>query len=180
MHNKKYMCVALAALVIGCTMALYYRGNIIFSFNSPAASLYASTVPIAKKQIKLFFWRRNSWKHENSELLVGSDIAAASAAIVNKWLTLLDEEGVMIKKVTVPAVLMGASGNELYLSFDRYPFDKESSAYEKWMWLEGLLKTLRENGITTARIYFTVQHKPLRDYHLDFSNPWPINGFTQK
>ncbi len=176
-RNKKQIVGITVALIAGCLAALCYRGNIIFVFPSANTQMPANAMPIAKKQVKLFFWRADSWKYEKSELMLGSDAAETIAALANKWLTLLDEEGVMTKKVMVPAVLMAVSGNQAYISFDRYPFDKESAAYDKWMWLEGLLKTLRENGVAVPRIYFKVQHKPLRDYHLDFSSPWPLSGF---
>jgi hypothetical protein len=43
--------------------------------------------------------------------------------------------------------------------------------------IEGLLKTLRENDIKIQRIHFLLHHQPLVDYHLDFSHPWPLEGF---
>jgi hypothetical protein len=64
------------------------------------------------------------------------------------------------------------------LSFDRSPFPTEWTTYEQWMWIESLLKTVRDNDIRIQRIRFLVHHQELIDYHLDFSNPWPIIGFA--
>jgi hypothetical protein len=85
----------------------------------------------------------------------------------------------MEKKVSLQSVVPSPSGVEAYISFDRNPFTKNQSTYEKFMWIEGLLKTVRENGIQLQSIYFLVHHQPLTDFHLDFSNAWPISGFIQ-
>ena len=167
------------AFILGLIFALYYQGIIIFNPSSFTHTVSTSK-PIAKQQVNLFFWRRDAWAHEKIELIINTeDVSDAILRIANSWLALLDEENIMNKKVTASMILVSASGNEVYISFDRYPFNKESSVYNKWMWVEGLLKTLRENGITIPRIYFKVQHKLLRDYHLDFSSPWPLNGFIK-
>ena len=49
--------------------------------------------------------------------------------------------------------------------------------FKKWMMIEGVLKTLRENNITVKDVHFLVQHQPLSDPHLDFSVAWPLHGF---
>jgi hypothetical protein len=99
--------------------------------------------------------------------------------LINAWLTLLDEENVMSKKVTLQSALMSAHGH-LYVSFDRNPFDENSPTYDTWMWIEGLLKTIRENEPSIQSVHFLVHHHPMEDNHLDFSNPWPITGFLNK
>ena len=45
------------------------------------------------------------------------------------------------------------------------------------MWIEGLLKTVRENNIHVQSLYFLVRNKPLHDAHLEFCHPWPLAGY---
>lgn len=66
---------------------------------------------------------------------------------------------------------------EAYLSFDRNPFGKEQSTFEKWIWVESLLKTVRIADVPLQSIYFLAYHQPLHDVHLDFSISWPVVGF---
>lgn len=131
----------------------------------------------SKKQVNLFFWNRQSWKKETQELLWTEDTARNIQHLINAWLSLLDEEKLLKKKIGLETALLSPSGHEAYLSFDRNPLSKEQTIFEKWMIIEGLLKTLRENEVSLQRVQLLVHHKPLNDRHLDFSKPWPLGGF---
>ena len=47
------------------------------------------------------------------------------------------------------------------------------------MWIEELLKTIKESGIPVQTIRLLVYSKPLQDNHLDFSHSWPISGYSR-
>lgn len=177
--EHKYIIGACLALLTGLLLGLYLRGLFTISFGTPAHYIANSslTKSAVKKQGKLFFWNKGKWNHESTEILLSNNPTEFITHIVNKWLTLLEEEGLMAKRVMVSHVLMNGAGNEIYISFDRYPFNKENSCYEKLMWVEGLLKTLRDNDSVITHINFKVRHTPLQDYHLNFSSPWPLQGF---
>ena len=181
MEHKYSIGVGLA-LVMGLLLGLYWRGLITIAFCAPAQYVANDSLAtsVVKRQGKLFFWNKGKWNHESAEILLSHNLTDTISYIANKWLTLLEEEGLMAKRVAVSHVLIHGSGKEVYISFDRYPFNKEHSCYEKWMWVEGLLKTLRENDIAISHIDFKVRHMPLQDYHLDFSNPWPLQGFIKE
>jgi len=83
----------------------------------------------------------------------------------------------MEKKITVQTVLLSTSDQVAYLSFDSDPLSKESSTFDKWMLIEGLLKTIRENSVRLQQIQLLVHHQLMQDPHLDFSKPWPVDGF---
>lgn len=131
-----------------------------------------------KKQMNLTFWHNNKWNIESVEIIASSDPALTVQHLLTSWLTLLDEEAVMINKVTLQSALMSAH-DHLYISFDRNPFDENSSTFDKWMWVEGLVRTIRENEPAVRFIHFLVHHHPMEDDHLDFANPWPITGFLK-
>ena len=123
----------------------------------------------SKKTVSLKFWKDNKFESEAVELIWSENKEQNIQYLVNSWLTTLDEEGVTTKKTTLQTAMLSQSGQDCYLSFDRNPFDKESSTFTKWMWVEGLLKTLRENQINLQEISFLIHHKAMTDYHLDFS-----------
>ena len=126
------------------------------------------------------YWHNGAWQTEHQELIWGSNTEKNCLYLINTWLTLLDEEGIMEKRVTLQTALLSPSGQEIYLSFDRSPFQPEDSTFAKWMWIEGLLKTLRENEVKLTNVQILVHHQPINDQHLDFTNPWPLQGFAQK
>jgi len=125
----------------------------------------------------LQYWHKKKWNKEKIDLLWTNDKAKNIQYLINSWLALLDQEDVMPKKVSLQAVLLSSCANIAYLSFDRNPFSENSTTYEKLMLIEGLLKTVRENDVKLQSVHFLVHHQIMGDYHLDFSNPWPIHGF---
>ncbi len=172
-----YLLISLSALCAGTIFYGMYNDFIIIRFplkNVPSAL----TTTAQKKNFKLFYWAQGKWHMEEKELLAQNAVKTLTY-IIASWLALLEDERVMDKKVSVQSVLIDALGTEAYISFDRNPFSKESSIYQKLMWIEGLLKTIRENGIPLKTIRFLVHHKPLQDQHLDFSSSWPISGYIQ-
>lgn len=140
----------------------------------------ASQVIAARKKVSLIFWKNERWTQESQELVWPTDKAQALTYLLNSWCALLEEEHISDQKITVQSVLLANGGTQALISFDRIPFAKESATITKWLLLEGLLKTIRENKIALTDVVFLVRHQPLRDYHLDFSNPWPIQGFFEQ
>lgn len=134
---------------------------------------------ITKKRVSRFYWNNDAWHSEEAELLWSEDKADTLAHLITSWLALLDEEKIMEKKVSLQSVVLSPSSVDAYISFDRNPFTKNQATYAKFMWVEGLLKTIRENGIKVQHIHLLVHHQSLTDFHLDFSNPWPITGFLE-
>ena len=177
--TKQYILVSTTAFILGALLFALYNGWIIVrypSYHSEVAE-QLSKKAVVKKDVKLIFWHNNKWHTENTHLIWQYDKARTLDYLINTWLTLLDEDSIMDKKVSLQAALLASSDQEPYLSFDRPPFTKAASTFEKWMWIEGLLKTIRENGIALQRVHFLVHHQPMRDSHLDFSHPWPVTGF---
>lgn len=175
---KKLIFISLCTASLGMLFYAWHKQWIVIKL--PIMQEITSIEPIQskslKKNIMLHYWHTDAWHKEKSELLWQEDLSQNIQYLLNQWLSLLDEEQIMDKKVIIQSVLMSPS-QYAYISFDRNPFDKEQKTIEKIYWIEGLLKTLRENGILTQGINFLVQHQPLCESHLDFSNPWPLSGF---
>jgi len=130
-----------------------------------------------KKTVQLLYWAHDKWQQEPVEIVEMNDKAESLKRLINAWLTLLDEEGITEHKISVQTALLSSHEDELFLSFDRNPFAKQSATWAKLAFIEGILKTIRENGSYPQKIRFLVHHQELADSHLDFSNSWPISGF---
>lgn len=198
--SSRWHLIIIGACVIGG--ALFYAINqewlFFFCARTPSTitkggTAKESTSVASRKKVSLIFWRHDRWAKETVELVWPADTAQALTYLLNSWLSLLDEEQVLGQKITVQSVLLAHNGTQALISFDHSPFAKESSTFAKWLLLEGLLKTIRENsvlthtnsaprctnGVAIREVVFLVRHQPLRDYHLDFTNPWPVSGFFE-
>jgi len=179
-QKSYYILFPIPFFILGMLFLAYNRGWIILRFPSyrHEVTQTAQNLRAHKKKVKLAFWHNKRWHSEAVEILQTEDEAHTLQHLINSWLTLLDEDKIMEKKVTLQSALLSPN-KEAYLSFDRNPFDEKNTTYEKWMWIEGLLKTIKQAGIQTQSIHFLVHHQPMQDYHLDFSNPWPLSGFLK-
>ncbi len=178
MKKINYFIFSLIFFVIGALFLAYNQGFIIIRSSSYKTETKnaAHNVRAHKKRVKLIFWHNKKWNTEHVDILQTNDDAQTIQHLINAWLNLLDEENIMNKKVTLQSALL-TPNRQLYLSFDRNPFDEQNQTYKKWMWTESLLKTIRENSISLQNIRFLVHHQAMQDNHLDFSNSWPISGF---
>jgi hypothetical protein len=182
MHSKNYLYLTLSCFVAGLLFMALQQNWIILRFSSSilnheSPSNSPSVSSFKKKKITLFCWKNDSWFSESNEILWSSDSAQNITNLVQSWLTLLDEEKLTSNKITLQSALLTANSQTAYLSFDQTLFSKDASTYQKLMVIEGLLKTLRANHLTTPFMQFLTQHQVAKDSHLDFSNPWPITGF---
>ncbi len=171
--------IAGLACIGGILICAFMNEWIIIKFPSykTDCATYKKTTDVARNHVTLAVWNHNTWHHEKLEIIWSEDMAQNTYYTINSWLNLLDEEQITAKKTSLQTAMLNPSGQELFLSFDRNPFTQKSSTFEKWMWVEGLLKTLRENKITVQSVRFLVHHQPLDDDHLDFSTSWPLAGF---
>jgi hypothetical protein len=129
------------------------------------------------KKAQLFYWQHDKWYSETVDLIWPEQKEQVLKYLIDRWLSLLDEEQIMRKKITLQSIILSPEGHEAYLSFDQYPFETDQTIFQKMMWIEALLKTIRDNGVQVQSVRFLVHHQELRDYHLDFSNAWPVIGF---
>ena len=180
MNAKKLLKLSLLCAIGGILFYALNRGWIII--NSPFTTTNSQTQPVRmpeapQKKVTLFFWHHNAWHQETTQLVWGEYSGQNIAYLINSWLSLLDDEKITSKKVSLQTAMLNAAGTQLYISFDRSLFSKEAPTHEKWMIIEGLLKTLRHNGIAPQSVRFLIHHQPFIDSHLDFNSPWPIHGF---
>ncbi len=175
------------SILFFCFISLIF-GIILFAFHHewivirlPQIGKAPSTQPIKTiKKVTLLFWHDDKWHTEEQKILWDTDLTTNLSTLINSWLTTLEEESLLVHKISLESIISSPSGNDTYISFDRSPFQKEWSTHQKWLWIESLLKTIRENHLPVQKIYFLVHHKPLQDSHLSFGHPWPISGFLAR
>ncbi|MGE0206356.1 MAG: hypothetical protein AB7R69_00735 [Candidatus Babeliales bacterium] len=176
--KKNIVILSTASLLIGALLYVYLNNLIIF--RSPFNTDYSfDRTAITKKKVTLFFWRTHQWHHEEIELLWSEDMSQTVHYLVNAWFSLMHEEKVIPKKITVQTVAV-AHDNLALISLDHNPFEKQYALYEKWMLMEGLLKTIRTSTIPIKKIVILTHEQLLHDYHIDLETPWPIEGFLKE
>jgi hypothetical protein len=177
--TRLYIALSTAVFLSAVLFFAVYNQWILFRSPFDIYSMTISSSVVQKKQIILHYFCNDAWKMEKQELLWSDSIEKNMLQLINAWFTLLDEERITAKKVMLQSVLISTAGCA-YLSFDHNILNKEETIFNKWMVIEGLLKTLVLNDITIFHIQFLIQHHQMHDAHLDFSLPWPIHGFMKK
>ncbi len=166
----------LSSLALIGSLLFYGLYNDILLIRLPSSGEMVLTNSTKRKPIKFTYWNNKAFVTEEKEILF-STVTQTANNLVKTWLSLLEEEGLMKKKVGLQSIMVDQSGRELFLSFDRNPLTKEFSTLQKLQWIEGLLKTIRDSGMPITSVRFLVYTKPLHDIHLDFSHPWPVSGY---
>jgi len=182
MKTKQLFIISFISFIVGSIYFMYHQEYILFRF-SPILSLtgqsqqHAPEFSTYKKNITFYFWHEDSWKSETKQCLWTNSKEANIKQLVLSFLTVLEEEHIIPYQIRMQAITLNETGNTLFLSFEKNPLPEQSSTYLKIKWIESLLKTIRENGLDIKSVYFLHNHQTLKDPHLDFSQPWPIQGF---
>ncbi len=173
--------VAAVSIFSGLFFFCTYQEWLIISWHPPLQPTdTANSCLIEKKKVQLTLWKQGQWYQETVTLLWGTTEEEQVKSLTAQWLTLAYEEQCIKKRISVESALSSITAQDLYLSLSDTLFEKKWPTDKKMHLIEGLLKTLRDNGITTAHIFFLVHHQPLVDTHLDFSRAWPIKGFLNQ
>jgi len=173
-----YIILPITTFISGFLFYAIYNQLILFRSPWNSQQMMNVTSIMQKKVATHYYFHGNKWKTEKQELLWTESIEKNVFQLINAWLTLLDEEHITIKKVTLQSALISTAGC-VYLSFDHNILNKEDTIFKKWMMIEGLLKTITLNDIAISHVQFLLQHQQLQDPHLDFSLAWPIHGFIK-
>lgn len=183
MKNKVIAIISATACLFGIIFFILYNNLIIL--NIPYLTnknIIKESSTISKKKVFIHFYKNDSLEKEEIDILWSHDYNEEEQNIkklVQSWLIILDEEEIVEKKATLQTVAISDATNEIFLSFDRPPFNSMESTHKKLLIIEGLLKTLRENIDNKRKVRFLVHHTQMIDYHLDFSKAWPIEGFIK-
>ncbi len=127
-------------------------------------------------RIALFAW---DGSQTEQQLALRDDLATTLDTIVRAWLTYVTNEGLMPAPVQLEHVSTASSGHTAIISLKSSLFGPNWSSKRKLECIEALLKTIQRANVAIHNVQLLVNHMPMGDDHLDFSSPWPIDGYTQ-
>lgn len=180
MKTRIHMLISFFCLLLGMLVYGFYQEWIIIRLPWHTSNISPYITPTTTKRMVLLWWYAGQWKYESQQILWNSTSTTDTVYyILQAWLALMKEEHKINPKTTLQSVAI-TNADHAYISFDQNPLPQEISLYEKWMLIESLLKTLRENKLNVQAINLLVNHRIIQDRHLDFSSPWPIQGFLLK
>lgn len=182
MDMKKAVLISSTALIIGILFFFLYNNWLIVSFGFPRLSNTTEKPTITrseKKTIHIRYQHDNELKDEKKELLWSNNMQANTEHLIRSWLSILDEEEPTEKPCALQDIGFSSYEQELFISFDQSPLINKYPVYTQYLIIKSLLKTIESALIPAKRIRFLVQHRPIDSMYLDFSFPWPINGFCE-
>lgn len=176
MKTKSYAILSGIIFIVGVLFFAFYHEYLIINLKKPIKT-QLTAAPTAQQKVMMHFWKEK-WKFDEIQLLLNQNPCHDAQLILANWIELALDEHILTKKITVQPAMITQDNQHLYISFDLNPFGKESATFEKWMIIEGILKTIHGALPSIKRVTFLLDHQPLTDAQLDFSNPWPIEGFA--
>jgi N-acetylmuramoyl-L-alanine amidase len=177
-NYKKFILPSLAGLACGIFLFAWYHDWIIITIPPRDTLVSASThAPVAtyKKKVVLVYPKNSKNQQETKEILWSNSNDDNAFMLVQAWASLLYEEEIIHKKITVQTAAVSVTQDELLLSFDRLPFNKDDAAFKKLALVQTLLTTVHEQIPSIQKVRFLINHKPLNDPQLDFSQPWSLD-----
>lgn len=167
--------------LIGSLFFLIYKDILVIKFlhgnNSNNISISSFNNFSSKKDLKFYFWKDEIINFETKNFVWFSDKSENLKHFISDWLTLLQEENILSNPIYLNHVAINKDEDVAFISFEQSFLEPSWSIFEKWNCIESLFKSIREADFKIKEIYFLVNNKIMEDYHLDFSNSWPIDGF---
>lgn len=177
MRKKLILVITLTLTCLGIIYFAVKHHYIILNFSSPTANQTYSSSSGKKKKALILYWNNDQWHQEEVSLLFNEHAYHTIYHLISQYLQLLLDESIIKQRTVVQQVLINYDDQEAYISFDRVPWHKESCTTDALMIIEGILRTIKINEPRIKKVRFLVNHQPMVNNHLDFSNAWPIEGF---
>lgn len=131
------------------------------------------------KKVICTCWKTGAYIPEE-RVLVGYDSMTKNLTLlVKEWLSFSQSEHVVNQDVVFQDCSMVIDKKTVLLSFSHNIFNQNASIQEKTHIVFSLFKTIRDSGILISAAMILVNHLPMSDDHLDFSFPWPMDGFVR-
>lgn len=169
--------IAVACIILGLVAASLMRGWIIIQVPLSFSS-QQTRVPAEQRTCSLWLYKDANWHTDKESCLFPDDTASALKNLISSWVTLVNEEKVTPHPLKLTSALV-SDEHIAYLSFEQSPFSAEQSTYDRWLFVESLLRTIKDNVPQITSVMLLVNHKPLADRCLDLSTSWPIQGFLE-
>lgn len=163
----------IAALLImslaGIIFFMHQESWIIFNF--PQLPAMITNKPINKityKQAKLFIWQNKQFKEETCQIIDNAHTSSMMTDLIDHFLIACQEKALIDQPVQAESVII--SKQDLFISFNHSPFNKQSSTHHKLMFVQSLIKTIKQFNSQVMQIQLLVHHQPIQDPHLSFDS----------
>jgi len=182
---KKYLFLAFGFLLLffcGAVFFLIQRQWLVIQFtlgSRDADSIVNDTKKdvVLRKKVNFYYWKDDKMEAEPAQFIWFCNRAENLKHLINNWLAFLCEERVIYKNISLDSVAISKDGQHVYFSFDQSPFEREWAIFEKWKFVEAMLKTIGDVDKVVKYLIFLKEGHILEDDHLDFSQPWPVEGY---
>lgn len=178
--NHYFYVLAFTCLVIGISFFLIQREFLVIQWSFANKHSIANTSTTTKREITIYCWNGQQYiDHQTSLIWNRANHLANLRVLVDAWLRLTYTEQILSQRVSLQSISWPKLDKEAYLSFDSKLLDHEWSIRTKIFFIQSLFKTISQAQIPLNHIIFLVHYQSMLDEHLDFSYPWPIDGFVQ-
>ncbi len=170
-----------SSFVLGILLFLFHTDIIIVRspFRIQKNVEHLEKLSGSKRSVDVYYWYENSMHSEQASIVWDGNVVQNLSRLIGLWLDIIHNEQLLDRKVKLESVSISQESNCVYASFSAPIFSSEDPIYIKWNMIEGLLKTIGKMFTSVREVFFLVNHQPMKDSHLDFSQAWPIEGFSQ-
>jgi hypothetical protein len=179
--NKTPFIIFLCCLFAGILFFLIQRQWLIIHWASYTPTLGTkekNKTGEHKKKLSLFYWKNDKFFHDDTYVIwYENTVSENLKTIITKWLTYITDEKILPHTPTIESVAILSTKHEAIISFSAIFDWKEWSIFKKWILIESLCKTIKSVTPEINSLIFLVKNEPMHDEHLDFSHPWPIEGY---
>jgi len=179
MNKKALTLFTIICSIAGITFFLIQRNWLVVqcAFIPPQTTLSSAQEKdvTTQKVAQLFYWNNETWRSEDATIIWhAADNAHNAQLLIKQWIVTLHDEHLIPQNVTLESVALSSPGTEAYISFSHSLFTDDLSTMNKWLLVEGLVKTLHAAGLGLHSIMLLIHHRPMVDDQLDFSQPLPV------
>ncbi len=176
--------IVTSCLLIGALFFLFQRNWLMLQWPIRTAFFDGASIKkesISKRSVSLYWWKNEKFYHED-EIVIWHDNNGTDSIkhVVDRWLLRMVQEKILLPSMIVDSVALSSDGQSAYLSFNQSFMWTEWSIMKKWMLIESLCKTLKSTDLSVKHLIFLVKQEIMEDIHLDFTYPWPIDGYLEE
>jgi hypothetical protein len=175
----------LFTLVAGAFFFAYEQGLIVidFRFNRSARSqsFFGDDLYAGRKQVVVYYSKDHKLSQDAVSIVwFKNNLSTTLIALGNAWFDLMLAEKLIDDTTTVESVALSENNKIAYLSCSRTWLKQQWSTLDKAQAVEAFLKTIKENAPEIASVVFLVKDEPMKDAHLEFEYPWPVEGVIKE
>ena len=175
----------IVALVAGAVFLAYEQGLIVIDFriNRSAASqgLAGDELHAGRKLVVLYYSKDHHRVQDSAHVVWFKDNMSANiAALGNAWFDLMLTERLIDDTTIVESVALSENNKIAYVSCNRTWLKQQWATLDKAQAVEAFLKTIAAHLPMLSSVVFLVKDEPMKDAHLEFEYPWPVEGFIKE